>query len=75
MNSHQLVHVNWSIFIMADVNDDFEEKTELGPPYKFCEEIADHLISWTVLNCNVFEFLHISNKEISDVHVPRSFAA
>ena len=60
---------------MADVHDDVAETSELGSSHMFCEEITNHLISWTVFNCNVLAFLYISNKEISDVCVPCSFAA
>ena len=35
---------------MADVHDDITEGSELGSSYRFCEKVADHLISWTTLN-------------------------
>ena len=75
VNGHQFIHANWSIFIIADVHDDAAKASELGSTYRLCEEVANHFISWTVLNCDLLTLLHICNEESSDVHVPRPFVA
>ena len=52
------------------------KRWNLAPPsYRFCEEVAGHFISWTVLNCDVLALLYICDKEVSDVHVPHFLAA
>ena len=60
---------------MVDVHDDITEPTELGASQWLGEEVSNHFISWAVLDGNVLAFDDVGNKEVSNVHVPRAFAA
>ena len=60
---------------MANIHNDVTEASELGSSYIFCEKVAEYLISWTVLNCDMLAFLHICNEEVSGVHVLHPVAA
>ena len=71
---HQLVDVNRSIFIMADVHDDVKKLTELGSSNRLGEEITYHIVSWTVFEREMFSFDNIVNEEVSYIHVPCSLA-